>query len=133
FAYRANRSVDNAINLALHHFSSAFNTIVPELLVEKLVERNISTSICQWISSFLSNWKQHVKVGNLLSYPLFLSTGVPQGCVLSPLLFAIYTNECTSHCLSVKLLKFADDTTMVGLISNRDETTYREEVSHLMP
>ncbi|KAK3526040.1 hypothetical protein QTP70_012767 [Hemibagrus guttatus] len=48
----------------------------------------------------------------------------PQGCVLSPLLFSLYTNGCTSGHQSVKLLKFADDTTLIGLISDGDESAY---------
>ena len=58
-------------------------------------------------------------------------TGAPQGCVLSPLLFSLYTNNCTSSHPSVKLLKFADDTTLIGLISNGDEAAYRDEVESL--
>ncbi len=43
----------------------------------------------------------------------------PSGsCVLSPLLFSLYTNDCTSKDSSVKLLKFADDTTLIGLIQD---------------
>uniref|UniRef100_A0AAV2JLM6 Reverse transcriptase domain-containing protein n=1 Tax=Knipowitschia caucasica TaxID=637954 RepID=A0AAV2JLM6_KNICA len=54
------------------------------------------------------------------------------GCVLSPLLFSLYTNHCTSSNDSVKLLKFADDTTLIGLISNNDESAYRREVDRLV-
>ncbi|KAK3523794.1 hypothetical protein QTP70_010036 [Hemibagrus guttatus] len=56
----------------------------------------------------------------------------PQGCVLSPLLFSLYTNGCTSGHQSVKLLKFADDTTLIGLISDGDESAYRGEIDRLV-
>ncbi len=53
------------------------------------------------------------------------------GCVLSPLLFSLYTNDCTFKDPSVKLLKFADDTTLIGLIQDGDESAYRQEVKEL--
>lgn len=66
------------------------------------------------------------------STPLFyLSTSASQGCVLSPLLYFLYTVDCISTHPSNTIIKFADDTTIVGLISNRDETAYRDEVCKL--
>ena len=44
----------------------------------------------------------------------------------------MYTNSCTSSHQSVKLLKFADDTTLIGLISGGDESAYRWEMDHLV-
>ncbi|KAI2644150.1 RNA-directed DNA polymerase from mobile element jockey [Labeo rohita] len=135
FAYRANRSVDDAVNMALHYilqhldrtgnyarilfvdFSSAFNTIMPDLLSDKLTQLSVPTSICQWITSFLTDRQQLVRLGKLTSRTITTSTGAPQGCVLSPLLFSLYANDCTSKDPSVKLLKFADDTTVIGLIT----------------
>ncbi|KAL0153147.1 hypothetical protein M9458_051543, partial [Cirrhinus mrigala] len=129
FAYRANRSVDDAVHMGLHFilqhldksgtyvrilfvdFSSAFNTIIPNLLLQKLTQLSVPTSICQWITSFLTDRQQLVKLGKFSSCTRTISTGAPQGCVLSPLLFSLYTNDCTSKDPSVKLLKFADDTT----------------------
>ncbi len=56
----------------------------------------------------------------------------PLKAVFSPLLFSLYTNNSTSCHESVKLLKFADDTTLIGLISDRDESAYRWEIDHLV-
>ncbi len=47
------------------------------------------------------------------------------------LLFSLYTNDCTSKDPSVKLLKFTDDTTVIGLIQDGDESAYRQEVKEL--
>ncbi|KAK3529058.1 hypothetical protein QTP70_014852, partial [Hemibagrus guttatus] len=150
FAYRANRSVDDGVNMALHFilqyldspgsyarilfvdFSSAFNTIVPALLRDKLFQLNVPDSMCSWIRDFLTDRRQFVRLGTHVSDLQHISTGSPQGCVLSPLLFSLYTNGCTSGHQSVKLLKFADDTTLIGLISDGDESAYGGEMDRLV-
>jgi hypothetical protein len=71
-----------------------------------------------------------VKVGNI-STPLILNTGAPQRCVLSPLLYSLFTHDCVAMDTSNTINKFADDTTVVGFITNNDETAYREEVRAL--
>ncbi len=139
FTYRANRSVDDSVNMGLHYvlqhldrpgtyvrilfmdFSSAFNSIIPSLLRPKLTQLSMPTSVCQFITSFLTERQQLVRLGKYTSSTHTISTGTPQGCVLSPLLFSLYTNDCTSNDPSVKLLKFADDTTLIGLIQEVKE------------
>ncbi len=114
-------------------FRSALNTIMPDLLSDKLTQLSVPTSICQWISSFLTDRQQLVRLGKLTSRTLTISTGAPQGCVLSPLFFSLYTNDCTSKVWSssVKLLKFAYDTTVIGLIKDGDKSAYKQEVELL--
>ncbi len=70
-------------------------------------------------------------MGNNTSSPLALNTGAPQGCVLSPLLYSLYTHDCAATHSSNVIVKFADDTTVIGLITDNDETAYRAEVSTL--
>ena len=145
FAYRANRSTEDAVNMALHYtlnhldtagnyarilfvdFSSAFNTILPSTLEHQLSLLQVPASTCRWITDFLTNRSQG-EAGKNISSSRATSTGSPQGCVLSPLLFSLYTNSCVSLHPSVKLLKFADDTTLVGLISKEDKSAYRTEI-----
>ena len=113
-------------------FSSAFNTIVPTLLYNKLLRLNVDSSLCNWILDFLSHRQQCVRINGLISSKITLNTGAPQGCVLSPLLFTLYTNDCKSSSNSVKLFKFSDDSTLQGLITDNDESLYRDEVSKLV-
>src|SRR4029434_4548668 len=94
-------------------FSSAFNTIIPALLQDKLSQLSVPDSTCRWITDFLSDRRQHVRLGQHIYISRTISTGSPQGCNLSPLLFFLYTNSCTSSHQSTKLLKFADDTILI--------------------
>ncbi len=112
-------------------FSSAFNTIIMDTLQNKLTQLSVPTSVCQWITSFLTDGQQLVRLGKFSSSTRTISTGAPQGCILSPLLFSLYMNDCTSKDPSDKLLKFADDTTLIGLIQDGDESAYRQEVKEL--
>ncbi len=84
------------------------------------------------ILDFLTNRPQNVRVGDHISSALTLNTGIPQGCVLSPALFTLFTHDCTPIDSSDSMVKFAEDTTVVGLISGNDETHYNEEVQHLV-
>ncbi|KAL0194676.1 hypothetical protein M9458_008252, partial [Cirrhinus mrigala] len=95
---------------------------------ERLVLAHLHLSVDHQL---LTDRQQLVRLGKLTSGTCTISTGAPQGCVLSPLLFSLYTNDCTSKDPSVKLLKFADDTTVIGLIRDGDESAYRQEVEQL--
>jgi hypothetical protein len=74
---------------------------------------------------------QMVRVGNNISTPLIFNSGSPQGCVLSPLLYSLFTHDCVAMHASNSIIKFADNTTVVGLITNNNKTAYREEVRAL--
>ena len=151
FAYRSKRSCTDAILVMLeklyHHtdraregnsvrimffdFSSAFNTIQPHLLVQKLLNHNIPGSILAWILNYLTDRSQYVRITSkrTLSHCLQSNTGAPQGTVLAPFLFTLYTSDCRSSEPSCPLIKFADDTAMIGLIKDNDDTIYQQQLA----
>ena len=75
---------------------------------------------------------QHVQLEKNVLDTLTISIDSPQGCVLSPLLFSLCTNCCISSHHFVKLIKFTDNTTLMGLISDGDESAYRRGVDGLV-
>lgn len=150
FAYRPNRSVDDAVAIALHHtlehlessgayvrmlfldYSSAFNTIHPGRLIEKLTDLGLPTPTCNWILDFLIERPQVVRMGGRVSSELTVSTGSPQGCCLSPKLFTLYTHDLLSSHDNTIIIKYADDTTILGLIKEGDESGYRSVVNYII-
>ncbi|KAI4879613.1 hypothetical protein NFI96_006236 [Prochilodus magdalenae] len=110
YAYRRNRSTDDAISSVVH-------TALTHL------EQKDSYVGC--------SLPQSVRIHNLSSSTTILSTGSPQGCVLSPLLFTLLTYDCSPIHPGCHIVKFADDTAVVGCITNSDESGYRQEVEHL--
>ena len=110
-------------------FSSAFNTIQPHVMVQKLKNLNVRNDIIAWVLEFLTLRRQYVKLNDSLSELVQINTGAPQGCVLSPTLYTIYiyTNDYRSHKNNTIFIKFADESTIQGLLCD-DEDCYFEEV-----
>jgi hypothetical protein len=109
------------VRMLFINYVLAFNTIMPSKLTTKLAGLNFY--LCNWVLDFMTGCPQVVKVGNITSSTLILKTGAPQLCILSPLL---YIHDCMASHSSNSIIKFADDTTVVGLITNK--MAYREEV-----
>ena len=74
---------------------------------------------------------QVVRVGNNTSATLIFNTGAPQGCVLIPLMYSLFTHDCVAKHDSNTIIKFADNTTVVGLITDNNKTAYREDFREL--
>ena len=83
--------------LTLLDISTAFNTMDHTILPDRLnVYYGISELAFGWFKSYLSGRTHSVKVGSTLSHPAALQYGVPQGSVLGPILFSLYTNPISS-------------------------------------
>jgi hypothetical protein len=119
----------NFVKILFVDFSSAFNTIQPHLLMQKLINMDVNPSLILWIEQFLTSRSQYVKFNGTNSDILVTNTGAPQGCVLSPLLFTLYTGDCKCTQPTNQLFKYADDTALVGKCVN-DDILYRDDVNH---
>ena len=101
-----------AVFLVLLDLTAAFDTIDCDFLADRFRERGIGGSAMSWISSYLNNRSQTVKVDNSLSSVSELKYGVPQGSVLGPSFFSVYAaplaDIARSHNIDVHL--YADDT-----------------------
>lgn len=120
----------NYVRLLFIDFSSAFNTIQPHLMIQKLKAMGVNSNLIMWINSFLTNRKQYVRYKSELSDTITISTGGPQGCVLSAGLFILYTSDKTPKSDRCRIMKYADDTVIVGLLNDDDESEqeYRNEI-----
>uniref|UniRef100_A0A8R1IGV2 Reverse transcriptase domain-containing protein n=1 Tax=Caenorhabditis japonica TaxID=281687 RepID=A0A8R1IGV2_CAEJA len=102
-------------------YAKAFDRVPHEILLEKLVEVNLNPNLIKWIRSYLSNRKFSVKVNNELSTQKHSQCGVPQGAVLSPILFGIFVNEIPSILpAGIRCKQFADDIKIYTTIPKSD-------------
>lgn len=99
-------------------FSKAFDTIDHRLLINKLKFYNFDISLINLIENYLANRSIKVNANGKLSHSSALTTGVPQGSVLGPLLFIIFINDMCHLRLKSEIMLYADDTTITLIGKN---------------
>lgn len=110
--------------LVLLDFSRAFDCLNPELLLAKMTYYGAAESSRKWFQSFLTNRKQYIEVDTgaviLKSDTRELDRGTPQGSILSPLLFILYTADLVTYIKHCKTHLYADDTQLYYAFAPQD-------------
>ena len=128
----------NALDLGLEaiiiflDFAKAFDVVPHEELLLKLESYGIVGNLLKWISAFLLDRRQRVAMGDSISDWMPVTSGVPQGSVLGPLLFLIFINDMPEVVRNLVKL-FADDTKLLSVVESKtDKVLLQDDLDRLV-
>jgi hypothetical protein len=109
------------VDMVLTDFAKAFDRVSHRLLLSKLRHYGIRGRLLAWIEAWLRGRRQRVVIGNHYSDWKEVTSGVPKGSVLGPLLFLVFINDLPSSVAShIKL--YADDSKIMRIITSEQDT-----------
>ena len=131
FDYLDETKLGNTARIMFIDFSSAFNTIQLHIFGNKLRAHSfVPHSLIRLILDYLTQRSQFVKLYCLVNLTKVASSvGAPQGTVLARFLFTVYTVEARSSPDDCLLVKYADDSTLIGLIKKDQDLYYRDWIN----
>ncbi len=125
--------MNTPISIVLH-FSKAFDTLDHGILISKLKYYGLNGASLQLMENYISNCKQYATIDGKDSEPSQITTGVPQGSILGPLLFNIYINDIVNASELFKLIIYANDstlsTTLELVMGNHDNSTINFKINY---
>ena len=113
--------VDSNMKIAVTFidFKKAFDSVSHTILERKLeCDFGLSGSLLSWVSSYLRGRCQYTVVNDSLSDMLPVTFGIPQGSVLGPTLFVLFTNDLLSSIDNEEIYMYTDDTTVFAVTAD---------------
>ena len=107
------------VSIISYDASKAFDMIKHDILLQKLIRTNIPFDFIKWYADYLTNRTQYVFHNNDQSSSRRVTSGVPQGSILSPYMFCIFISELKSILTTNKIFKYADDMALLICHSNK--------------
>ena len=98
------------------------------MLANKLKGMNVAPDFILWILDYLTDRKQFVHICPFKSNIINSNTGAPQGTVLAPFLFTLYTSDARSTDDNCFLIKFADDTMLLSLVKDNNDISFLRQI-----
>ena len=110
----------------------AFDKVPHHIVLEACLNFNMSSSLFNIISSFLSDRLQRVLVNGVFSDWSSVSSGVPQGSVLGPILFTLATDSFSPVCTNSTVIRYADDILLLHFVRNSADDSLQVEWNNLV-
>ena len=107
-----------AVDVIYLDFAKAFDKVDHGVLLEKLKEIGVHGVLLKWIRCFLTNRKQVVEVEGEITQESVVTSGVPQGSVLGPLLFLVHISDIDKYVVHSRVASFADDTRIRKVVTS---------------
>ena len=113
-------SIDNRLQVDAVYtdFQKAFDKVDHRLLLNKIAYNGIRGDLLRWFASYITNRTQKVVINGFESRSIQVTSGVPQGSILGPLLFILFINDIQCCFKSSKFLLYADDLKVFKIITN---------------
>ena len=107
--------------------SKAFDKVSHAQLIRRLYDFGFRGNLLKWFTSYLSNRYQQTTVGGATSRPLAVTSSVPQGSILGPLLFLLYENHLSDSVSNSNIATFAVDTKIFRTVNNMSDALSLQE------
>lgn len=127
---RKRRDQNETVGIIGMDLSKAFDSINHNILLKKLKDMGLGPNVISWMKSYLKERKQQVKFKHIISDQETVTSGVPQGSILGPVLFIMFTNSLSEHLNKHFITSYADDSQI--LISAASPKEMKEKIEEVM-